>query len=212
MAIKKLRLDEIELNDIDEDDYSDSDEDNKRYINNLSEKIEMERNIRNNALAKYYCNITKVENLRLLNNKIDDNNDKVESNDNDSNKKKEVEYDKNASNKKLNIIIDVINKLGYEDVSDKKLIERTEFETNMNKVIKESELFTNPHLVNPLFGLNKKVNKVESIKSFLGFVNSLFNEFGFNIKLSKKSIWKEKKKENKYYYHIKFVNEADKFV
>ena len=42
-------------------------------------------------------------------------------------------------------IIDVINKLGYVDVSDKKLIERTEFETNMNKVIKESELFTNPH-------------------------------------------------------------------
>ena len=83
MAIKKLRLDEIELNDIDEDDYFDSDEDNKRYINNLSEKIEMERNIRNNALAKYYSNITKVENLRLLNNKIDD---KVESD-----KKKEVE-------------------------------------------------------------------------------------------------------------------------
>lgn len=209
MAIKKLRLDEIELNDIDEDDYSDLDEDNKIYINNLSEKIEMERNIRNNALAKYYCNITKIENLRLLNNKIDD---KVESNDNDSNKKKDVEYDKNASNKKLNIIIDVINKLGYEDVSDKKLIERTEFETNMNTVIKESELFTNPHLVNPLFGLNKKVNKVESIKSFLGFVNSLFNEFGFNIKLNKKSVKINKKKTNKYFYYIKFVNEADKFV
>ena len=210
MAIKKLRLDEIELNDIDEDDYSDSDEDNKRYINNLTEKIEMERNIINNALAKYYCNINKVENLRLLNNKIDDNNDKVESNE--STKKKEVEYDKNASNKKLNIIIDVINKLGCEDVSDKKLIERTEFETNMNKVIKESELFTNPHLVNPLFGLNKKVNKVESIKSFLGFVNSLFNEFGFNIKLNKKSVKINKKKTNKYFYYIKFVNEADKFV
>ena len=172
----------------------------------------MERNIRNNALAKYYCNITKVENLRLLNNKIDDNNDKVESNDNDSNKKKEVEYDKNASNKKLNIIIDVINKLGYVDVSDKKLIERTEFETNMNKVIKESELFTNPHLVNPLFGLNKKVNKVESIRSFMGFINSLFNEFGFNIKLNKKSVKINKKKTNKYFYYIKFVNEADKFV
>ena len=204
MAIKKLRLDEIELNDIDEDDYFDSDEDNKRYINNLSEKIEMERNIRNNALAKYYSNITKVENLRLLNNKIDD---KVESD-----KKKEVEYDKNASNKKLNIIIDVINKLGYEDVSDKKLIERTEFETNMNKVIKESELFTNPHLVNPLFGLNKKINKVESIRSFMGFINSLFNEFGFNIKVKQKSIWKNDKKENKNFYYIKFVNNTDKFV
>lgn len=68
----------------------------------------------------------------------------------------------------------------------------------MNKVIKESELFTNPHICNPLFGLNKKVNKVESIKSFLGFVNSLFTEFGFNIKLNKKSIKINKKKTNKF--------------
>jgi hypothetical protein len=82
MVIKKLRLDEIELNDIDysdsdEDDYSDSDEDNKEYINKLTEKIDIERNIRNNILQKHYCNISKVENLRLLNNKIDDNNDSV---------------------------------------------------------------------------------------------------------------------------------------
>ena len=82
----------------------------------------------------------------------------------------------------------------------------------MNKVIKESELFTNPHLVNPLFGLNKKINKVESIRSFMGFINSLFNEFGFNIKVKQKSIWKNDKKENKNFYYIKFVNNTDKFV
>ena len=82
----------------------------------------------------------------------------------------------------------------------------------MNKVIKESELFTNPHLVNPLFGLNKKVNKVESIKSFLGFVNSLFNEFGFNIKMKQKNMKQNKKVISKNYYYIKFVNDANKFV
>jgi hypothetical protein len=185
MAIKKLKLDEFELSDI--DDYSDSEE----------------RNIRNNALKKYYCNISKVENLRLLNDKPD-NNEEVNKPYND--------YDTNANNKKLVIINNIINILGYENVSDKKLIERADFETNMNKVIKESELFTNAHLINPLFGLNKKINKVDSIKGFLGFVNSLFIEYGFNIKLNKKSIWKEKKKENKYYYYIKFVNDANKFV
>jgi len=82
----------------------------------------------------------------------------------------------------------------------------------MNKVIKESELFTNPHICNPLFGLNKKVNKVESIKSFLRFVNSLFTEFGFNIKLNKKSIWKNNKKCNEYHYNIHYVNESNKFI
>ena len=208
MAIKKLRLDEIDIVDVNEDDYSDSDEDNKEYINKLTEKIETERNIRNNLLKKHYCNISKVENLRLLNNINENNNDKDKNNDN----KEEVEYDKKANNKKLKIIIDIINKLGYDDVSDKKLIERKDFETNMNKVIKESELFTNPHICNPLFGLNKKVNKVESIKSFLGFVNSLFIEFSFNIKMYKKSAKINKKKINKYYYHINFVNESNKFI
>jgi hypothetical protein len=82
----------------------------------------------------------------------------------------------------------------------------------MNKVIKESELFTNPHICNPLFGLNKKVNKVESIKSFLGFVNSLFTEFGFNIKVKQKNIKHNKKVISKNYYYIKFVNETDKFI
>jgi len=204
MAIKKLRLDEIDIIDVNEEDYSDSDEDNKEYINKLTEKIDIERNIRNNMLQKHYCNISKVENLRILND-INENNDKID-------KKENEEYDKKANNKKLNIIIDIINKLGYENVSDKKLIERTEFETNMNKVIKESELFTNPHICNPLFGLNKKVNKVESIKSFLGFVNSLFTEFGFNIKMKQKSIWINNKRVNKNYYHIKFVNEANQFI
>ena len=68
------------------------------------------------------------------------------------------------------------------------------------------------NICNPLFGLNKKVNKVESIKSFLGFVNSLFIEFSFNIKMYKKSAKINKKKINKYYYHINFVNESNKFI
>lgn len=46
----------------------------------------------------------------------------------------------------------------------------------------------------------------------MGFINSLFNEFGFNIKVKQKSIWKNDKKENNNFYYIKFVNDADKFV
>jgi len=82
----------------------------------------------------------------------------------------------------------------------------------MNKVIKESELFTNPHLINPLFGLSKKTIKVDSIRSFMGFVNSLFTEFGFTIKVKQKSTWKDNKKENLNYYYIYFVNDANKFI
>ena len=78
---------------------------------------------------------------------------------------------------------------------------------NMNKVISTSELFTNPHNTNVLFGLNKKVNKVDSIRSFMGFINSLFIEFGFTIKMKQKSIRINKEKVNSYSYYIHFVNE-----
>jgi hypothetical protein len=165
MAIKKLRLDEIELYE------SDDDSDMK-----LSEKLEMERNLRNNLLQKHYCDISKIENLRSLNQK--QNQDDNRTNDNN--------YDVNVNEKKFKIINDVLNNLGYKDISDKCLIEREDFETNMNKVISTSELFTNPHNTNVLFGLNKKVNKIDSIRSFMGFINSLFIEFGFTIKMKKK--------------------------
>lgn len=82
----------------------------------------------------------------------------------------------------------------------------------MNKVISKSELFTNPHTTNPLFGLNKKINKIDSIKSFLGFINSLFIDYGFNIKMKKKSIWRNNKKGNVYFYYINFINEVNEFI
>lgn len=195
MAIKKLRLDEIELYESD-DDYDD--DSNVR----LSEKLEMERNLRNNLLQKHYCDISKIENLRSLNQKQNQDDNRTDDNN----------YDVNVNKKKFKIIIDVLNNLGYKDISDKSLIERKDFETNMNKVISTSELFTNPHNTNVLFGLNKKVNKVDSIRSFMGFINSLFIEFGFTIKVKQKSIRINKEKVNSNYYYIHFVNEANEFI
>lgn len=208
MAIKKLRLDEIELYESDEDDCSDLDESINK-VKKLSERIKIERNIRNNLLEKHYCNISKVESLRLLNNKIEKKNDDKPD---DKNVNTLNEYDNNMNDRKLKIIIDIINKLGYEDLSDKKLIERSNFESNMNKVIKESELFINPHTTNPLFGLNKKINKIKSIKSFLGFINSLFIDYGFKIKVKQKSVRINKEKVNSNYYYISFVNDVNELV
>ena len=130
----------------------------------------------------------------------------------DDNRTNYTNYDVNVNEKKFKIIIDVLNNLGYKDISDKNLIERKDFETNMNKVISTSELFTNTHNTNVLFGLNKKVNKVDSIKGFLGFINSLFIEFGFTIKVKQKNIKENKKVVKNNYYYINFVNEANEFV
>ena len=43
----------------------------------------------------------------------------------------------------------------------------------MKKVMLENELFTNTIKSHPLFGLSKKLPKIESIKGFLGFINVL---------------------------------------
>jgi len=60
--------------------------------------------------------------------------------------------------------------------------------------------------------LNKKIYKVNSVKSFLGFINSLFINYGFKIKVKQKSIWENNKKVNSNYYYIVFVNEINEFV
>jgi len=48
----------------------------------------MERNLRNNLLQKYYCDISKIENLRSLN-----------QNQNDDNKTDDTNYDVNVNEK-----------------------------------------------------------------------------------------------------------------
>jgi len=168
---------------------------NNKIILDLKEDDKL--NEINNIIKKYYGKISQLDNLRQLKN---------------INKLENTNYENNAINKKNQIINQIITKLGYADISDKKLIDRETFEINMNIIIKECELFTNPHIINPLFGLNKKNNFVKSLKSFLGFINSIFEEYGFNIKVKQKSIWLNNQKENINYYRINFVNDIDKFV
>jgi hypothetical protein len=52
----------------------------------------------------------------------------------------------------------------------------------MKKVMLENELFTNTIKSHPLFGLSKKLPKIETVKGFLGFINVLLVDYGFCIK------------------------------
>jgi hypothetical protein len=45
--------------------------------------------------------------------------------------------------------------------------------------VKECELFINLDICGPLFGFSK--NKISSTKSFMGFTNSLLNNWGLKI-------------------------------
>ena len=121
-------------------------------------------------------------------------------------------YDMSCRMNKVMMINQVINGLGYESVAATKLIKRDIFEENMKKVMTACELFNNPNKSHPLFGLSKKIPEIKTVKGFLGFVNTIFGDYGFQIRNVRKSI-----KRNKIIYHdnnycIQFMNKINDFI
>ena len=87
----------------------------------------------------------------------------------------------------LKMIEEVIKKLGFDKIGDSKKIEKEMFEKNIEKVINESQLFTNTNKSQPMFGYDKiKISRVKTVKQFMGFMNSLFSEWGIVIQLIRK--------------------------
>jgi hypothetical protein len=54
--------------------------------------------------------------------------------------------------------------------------------------------------------------KIESVKGFLGFINSILNDYGFCIKNVRKSKKINKKIEKEYYYNIDFVDQINDYL
>ena len=152
----------------------------------------------NQLIDKYYGMSQILINLKDLVNGIN-NNDKLD-------------YDTECKINKNKIINEVLNGLGYENVTDNKLIKRDLFEENMKKVMSENELFTNTIKSHPLFGLSKKLPQIKTVKGFLGFINILFADYGFCIRNKQKSINVNKKIEKKMYYLIEYINNINNFV
>lgn len=81
--------------------------------------------------------------------------------------------------KKVEIINDLITKLGFK-LFDNKIISREEFETNIEDIMKTNELFINPKLVKVLFNSSKV--GIKTNRQFLGFVNSILENYKLKIK------------------------------
>lgn len=113
-------------------------------------------------------------------------------------------FDKAKILERNKIIMDLIKGVGFENIMDKKLIERETFKENIKKVMENCVLFTDIANSGPLFGFNK--SKISSVKSFLGFVNSLLKNWGLkNFKINK-----IQKKIN--FYQINFIDNIDKYL
>ena len=136
-----------------------------------------------------------------------------------------LKFSEAEENEQKKIINQVLTILGYNNVQDDKKIEKKIFDDNIAKVLKNCDLFSNQLKYEPLFRLRKcrinfeckekentKNKKFCSTKAFLGFINVIFKNWGFQIKSKKYSVRINKKVEKIVKYEIKFINDIDKYV
>jgi hypothetical protein len=90
--------------------------------------------------------------------------------------------------KKVEIINDLITKLGFK-LFDGKMISRENFEKNVEEIMKTNELFINPKLVKVLFNSSKV--GIKTNRQFLGFVNSILENYKLKIKSDEIRVKKE---------------------
>ena len=128
-----------------------------------------------------------------------------------------INFEKVKILEQISIINEVITKLGFENVSDQKALEKEQFEEGIKKVLKECKLFTEPNNSLPLFGLNKiKTNDIK-VKCFLGFINTIFKNWGFNLTATDKKYIQVKinnkwKTKSQFKYSINYLNGIINYV
>lgn len=113
-----------------------------------------------------------------------------------------IQYDDNQSKeliKKVDIINDLINKLGFKLFANIG-INRDEFEKNIENVMKTNEIFINPKIARVLFNSSK--SDIKTNKQFLGFVNSILEHY--KLKIYSREIREGKGKSR--YYELDFLN------
>jgi hypothetical protein len=148
-------------------------------------------------ILKLYDNTKIIKNIEYL---IDKQNIK-ESNDNQT----------KETNKKVDIIKDIIDKLGFTLFSDA-TIRKDDFDEKIQNVIKTNEIFLNSNSSSVLFSTFR--NNIKTTKQFLGFVNSILENYKLVITSNQKRIKKSEIKEDdtklkEQVYSLKFIDGFD---
>lgn len=131
-----------------------------------------------------------------------------------------LEFDKISKIEQVNMIKEVIKILGYIKPGEK--LSKDVFEANKNKVVSESKFFVNSIKSQMLFGYDKlTVSKIKSksnqtIRQFMGFINSVLCEWGLVIKTNKKSsstkINDKKITINTVTYELSYIDNIDNYM
>lgn len=219
---KILKEEVLKADDIDHEEFNDLL--NKQCNNQASreDKILIERymlkkdwkveEITAEFLEKYYGKTHVLNNLRCL---LDKSLVSLYM----TNSKGDEVSDFDGTNKleQIKMIEEVIKKIGFDKVGDNKKLSREVFEENFKKVISESQLFVNSNKSQPMFNYDKvKISKVSTIKQFMGFVNSLFSEWGIMVQLKRsytcKRINNKKISINNNHYSLAFIDNINNYI
>ena len=114
------------------------------------------------------------------------------------------------------MIKEVFKELTFEIGKDI-VLNKDDFEKNIKTVVSKAQLFININKSQPLFNYDKlKIQKLTSIKRFMGFMNALLKDWGIiisnNRKSSSKIIDGEKTTININSYKLKYIDEIDKYI
>jgi hypothetical protein len=117
-----------------------------------------------------------------------------------------LDYKKTKIHERMEIVMDLIKKLGFNDLNEKTLLTREQFELNKEEV-KENVLFKNQDYSLPLFNMKKK--KIITNKAFLGFINTILDNYGLVIGIKRVSLKENENKSN--FYYLKIINCYSKY-
>lgn len=152
----------------------------ERFMIRKDWKIDGE--ITGDFLTKFYGKTGTLLNLRWL---LDKSKLKVYLNDMDD--KYKINFDVANKLKQIEMIQEVINKLGFNGIGTDQRLDKETFQKNVDDVIGSCELFIDPNKSQPMFGYDKnKIRNINTNRQFMGFINSLFSEWGIVIKCTQK--------------------------
>ena len=151
----------------------------ERFMIRKDWKIDGE--ITDDFLSKFYGKTHVLYNLKWLLDKS-----KLDLYLSDAEGKCRIDFDKANKLEQIRMVQEVIDKLGFDGIGTDQRLNKKTFQKNVDDVVNNCKLFVDTNLSQPMFGYDKcKIGKIDTNRKFMGFINSLFNEWGIVIGIAK---------------------------
>ena len=121
-----------------------------------------------------------------------------------------IQYDdaKFYNKQKLDIVLSVINQLGYNNIFDNKLLSDKELNERFEYIKINNELFKNDNIKFLFNMLLIKRNKLDSNKAVLGLINSVLEPYSVKIQ----SVQKKVNGKHQYFYKLELLDNIDEII